>query len=978
MTTSTSTQSASTTPSAPKKPQTVTAWRQAKPSSLWLRPFRLLLGLSHLALRRLGYHPGLSFLALLGVIFAVGLVSSAAFFAQAVDQVILTQVLAEYSRITKRPPFSTRIYTFASRQIPLSLELAETLGRNVAETVTGEVGLPVVHLGLEADSGVMKLWGQAGSRYDLTKPIEDIHLMYMKEAEAHIQVTAGEPYGEGISEAVLDVWIPVNFAEEIGIQLGDEFDLRINAVDYPLPIRVQGLWQAMDPDEPFWFSDAEKAFQETFLVQRADYISHVEAFLPVKVRAVGWNLILDDTHAIPAQGRDYMLGFERSQNVISKYIPEARLTAPSLSLEKFVRRQDTLTILLLGFNIPAFGFLLYFLILTSTVIAYWQRRETAIMVSRGMTLGGVVTFTLIEEVILFIIGYPLGLAFGAGLARMMGYTVSFLSFSEREPLPISTQGINIPLTLFTLAIVLLARLLPAVSAARQSVIDQAREHTRPIQGPFWYRYYSDLLILIPTAYAYRQLMNSGSLATLVQDRPDDLYQDPLLVLVPALFILSAALLTMRLFPLSMRILDSLSSLTPWLTPHLALRQLGRQSQQYITPLILVIVSLALGVYTLSMAASLDQWLIDRFYYNVGADLTFEPYLEGEALSDVPGGILGAAWIPPHWEFGALPNVAASARVGDYRAEIKLATRNYSGRFLGIDRLDFPRVAWFRNDFASESLGGLMNRLAQVQEGILVSQEFLEDNLLRIGDRVTIHVITDYGASLKTDFIIVGLYDYFPTVYEDQVTVIGNLDYLFSFFGLPMPHNIWLRLQPGGLGETVFDNIPTTGIDSIDEKDTPALIDEAQAQMERVGVFGTLSVSFLAAAIMAAMGLLTYSYASMQERLFYFSVLHAIGVKRLQQLGQVILEYTVLTIYGAVAGAFIGSLASLVFIPLFRVGQDQGSIIAPLPPLLPIIAEEQIIPMALGFASLMILLELLVLSTVLYQRLFGILRLGHQG
>ena len=49
------------------------------------------------------------------------------------------------------------------------------------------------------------------------------------------------------------------------------------------------------------------------------------------------------------------------------------------------------------------------------------------------------------------------------------------------------------------------------------------------------------MLLLVTFYAYRQLADSGSLALLVQDRPEDLYQDPLLILVPALFIVTAAM-----------------------------------------------------------------------------------------------------------------------------------------------------------------------------------------------------------------------------------------------------------------------------------------------------------------------------------------------------------------------------------------------------------------------------------------------------
>jgi basic membrane protein A len=55
---------------------------------------------------------------------------------------------------------------------------------------------------------------------------------------------------------------------------------------------------------------------------------------------------------------------------------------------------------------------------------------------------------------------------------------------------------------------------------------------------------------------------------------------------------------------------------------MAFRQLSRQSSRYISALLLVVASLSLGGYMASMAASLDQWLIDRVYYEIGSDLAF--------------------------------------------------------------------------------------------------------------------------------------------------------------------------------------------------------------------------------------------------------------------------------------------------------------------------------------------------------------------
>jgi putative ABC transport system permease protein len=577
---------------------------------------------------------------------------------------------------------------------------------------------------------------------------------------------------------------------------------------------------------------------------------------------------------------------------------------------------------------------------------------------------------------LFIIGAPAGLLLGLGLARAMGYTESFLEFVQRAPLPVSLYGINLPLTIGTLGVVLVAKLWTTASTSQETIVTQTREHARPTRGPFWYRNYIDLLLLIPTVYAYQQFLERGSLGALVQDRPEDLYQDPLLILVPGLFIITFALIAMRFFPLLMRLLDHLARLIKWLPGYLALRQLGRQSHAYINPLLLVIVSLALGVYTLSMAASMDRWLADRVNHEVGADMTFIPYKESVAMGPpVPG----AEWVPPIDEFKVLPGVESAARVGNFESAIFLpeggAATQVDARFMAIDRIDFPLTAWFRDDYARESLGGLMNRLAQVPDGILVSQEFLDKYSLNIGDRLDLLVIPDFGVSIRDQFTIVGVYTYFPTAQSDPVVVVGNMEYIISYFGITMPHRIWMRLKPGADPDAVMEAVKTTGIEGVDVQTVTAILGTEQAQLERVGVFGTLTVSFLAATLMAGLGLLTYSYASLHERLYQFSVLRAVGLRRGEIIGQVALEYIVLTAYGALAGVGCGVLAAYLFVPFFRISVGSG---AQLPPLIPIIAQNQIAPLAIAFSIVMIVLELIIISSAFYARLFEALRMGHQG
>ena len=97
--------------------------------------------------------------------------------------------------------------------------------------------------------------------------------------------------------------------------------------------------------------------------------------------------------------------------------------------------------------------------------------------------------TFFEELILFVIGYPLGIGIGMLLARAMGNTASFLSFVSREPLPISMRGLNIPVTLVALLVTLVARMVPAGLSTRSSAVEVDRERARPQKAPFWYRAY---------------------------------------------------------------------------------------------------------------------------------------------------------------------------------------------------------------------------------------------------------------------------------------------------------------------------------------------------------------------------------------------------------------------------------------------------------------------------------------------------------
>jgi hypothetical protein len=81
-----------------------------------------------------------------------------------------------------------------------------------------------------------------------------------------------------------------------------------------------------------------------------------------------------------------------------------------------------------------------------------------------------------------------------------------------------------------------------------------------------------------------------------------------------------------------------------------------------------------------------------------------------------------------------------------------------------------------------------------------------------------------------------------------------------------------------------------------------------------------------------------------------------------------LEYTFLAAFGALVGALIGMLASQLFVPYFRVTGERG---IPLPPLIPLTADQSMINLAVFFTVIIVAAEVSTITSALRRKLVRI-------
>ena len=767
------------------------------------RPVIRFLGL---AVRRLRSRLGLTLLSLLSVVLAVGMVVSIPIFAQGVSYLLLRDELVKLGKTFHRPPLTTRLYFITKEDLPLSLADAKTLGQRFHDLIADRTGLPIKHFTTFVSSPNLTLQpATGGTHYSQTKEgviEQDLHLSVMTDIGKHITIVEGQPFGKANSQGRVAVWVYEQLSNELGLQVGENYDMVSLRTGKRIPINVAGLWREADLNDFYW-SGTTILWRTVFLVTEPDYTAQVEPAFPQKTGFTAWYVVPDDEGLTVARADAAAQGLEFAPSLADRMYAGARLdVSPEEALTHYLQRKASLSALLVGFSLPAMGLLFFFMWLLSNVTAQFQREEAASLASRGASRGFLAGLAVVETFTLLAVGTPLGLGLGYLMARVMGLASNFLAFARRTEFPATLLETDIRLLGVALLILLLARLIPTLGAAHAGIVLHFRERSRPRIPSGLVKLVVDGVLIVITVYAYEQLSRRGTLGIIGWEPTGDPFSDPLLLLTPSLFVLTVSLVLTHLFPLLMRPLDQLGGKLKSFPAYMALRRLYRQGGHYTSSLFLVMVCLSLGAFYASMALSLDEWLVARIRYKVGADYKFEqalppPTMGGPSeFNPVPNPAVVNAWLLPISDYLAIPGVEKATRVGQFAAEPKeIAERD--SLFLGIDRLDFPQVMYNRADFTQAPLGELMNRLGMYPNGVLVSSRFLSRNRLLEGQRVTMQVTVD-NDSYDVAFLIVGVYDYFPTVYPaDKEVFVGNLDYLFTQVGKETFYQIWLKTRPSG-------------------------------------------------------------------------------------------------------------------------------------------------------------------------------------
>lgn len=940
-------------------------------------------------LKRLRHNLGLSLSALLGIVAVLAMVVCVPIFSHGVASEVLRVQLEEIALTTRRSLFSLHMNaTDKQGADTLNVDKVEETAQWLEKNTPRVVGIPVRAVIARAQTATIGLNPfPPRSSTSSNQPWIVMSFIAQDNVPSMGKIVDGRwpspstKSGEPVEVAVLE-----STADEMFLNVGDRFR------NGPLEVVITGIWVPLDSQDSLWFELPKTAFSTSFWIPGETYQNRMAEFFSRPVFNASWYVVLDEKRLNLAFADDYARGLVRLDSELRRRVPGMIIDySPLKALEAYQERANTLTTLFYAIGSPMAVLALLFVSLTASIAVQQYEQEMVTLRGRGTSWWRVASLNLVESLILIGVAVLPSFLLGWIAANLMGRTVSFLEFTSRSEISFSVLGINLTWYFVAILVILMARFLPGISASQISIVRLKQEQGRGSQRPLWQRYYLDLFLLLPGIYAY--LSQSGfarqlRFVPILDPSTNPQYRDLLLFVAPALFVIALCMISVRLLPFFVRFLSRIFENIPQVWAYLAIQQIARRPSDYSNALLLIMISLSLAIFSASTAKTLDQWTYDSIYYREGADLVIHEYAVSEGSSSLSNSSSGSSTITVSEadlsldsytsmeEHLKLPGVQHVTRVGKYPGTFSYGAGEQECVFMGIDRLDFPLVAFYRNDFSEVPFGELMNALGLEPMGVLVPKDLADRLGLKIGDTLltTVNILDQRN---ERELIVVGIYSYFPTVFPDKrPTLVVNLDSLFELPDEAIGYDIWMNLKDGtDFNDLLWKIRQLVGGDRavVDVRGNALQqIQQAIEQPERLGLFGVLNVGFIFTGLMPGIGFVLYSYASLRRRFIQLGILQAIGMSLKQLMAHLVLEQGILMGVAIGVGAFVGLLSSVLFIPFLQISASSGQTV---PPFQVLIGWKEAVGLSLAFAFVLAVTMAGTIWALMNLKMFQAVKMG---
>lgn len=766
---------------------------------------------------------------------------------------------------------------------------------------------------------------------------------YLSDIEDHIEIISGSLYSDVVENGVADVIVSQKALINLRLVVGQK--LYVPELEWPdgkpVVLRVSGVFENDGHDDSYWYK-SPSAYSAGLFMDRRVFEELTGDYTGLKYPLKGLWFVIMDYNGITADNAGHI--YEKI-NGFKKYHKEYN----NISyrdyygdiLEDYMVEASRISITLRILQIPIYALLAAFIFMAAGQITDMESSEISVMHSRGAGREQIMLIYLIQSGIIALLSLAAGIPLAAIICQILGSANVFLEFVSRQALKVSFTGEVFAYAAGASLFSVCAMLLPVIKHSRISIVSQ-KQKKRKSEKPFFQRFYIDFVLLAVSLYGLYTY--NGQKAELARKVLDGAGLDPLLFLSSSLFIISAALICLRLISAIVYIIYRLGK-RKWKPEFFAsflwiLRT--RRNQIYITTFL--IVTIAIGIFNSQAARTINTNEEERIRYLNGAEIVFqEPWQSNKAeiaeAADDPAANIKLVYTEPdirkYYELEGIESITKvicdtggkCSSAGNYWVDTTV---------MGIHTKEFGQTVDFNTELLPIHWYEYLNAISQNPASVLVSSNMKNNLGYSLGDTITYKSSDGFTAR----GIIYGFVDYWPTYRPLSITtgsdgvekevsnylIIANFSYLQSQWGLT-PYQLWVK--PSGTTEFIYDFALGSGISFEVFRDTSADIIDMKNNPIFQGTNGILTVGFAVSLLLCAFGFLIYWILSIRSRQLLFGVFRAMGMSMGEIIRMLVNEQLYISGLSVVFGVIIGLLASRFYVPLVQIAYSSAEKVIPL-------------------------------------------------
>jgi putative ABC transport system permease protein len=581
--------------------------------------------------------------------------------------------------------------------------------------------------------------------------------------------------------------------------------------------------------------------------------------------------------------------------------------------------------------------------MVSRLIVNRQLSEISVLSSRGATRLQIMFIYLIEIGILGVIAFLLGPQIGMLMCKLLGGTNGFLQFVQRESLPVRVGaesylygGIALLMSVFMIMI-------PVYQGSKQSIVHQKQLAAKAMTKTNWLTLILGLILIGISSYGLYVFNNRKPVAN------QELFVDPILFFIPALFIIGLGLILLHLYPLLLGTIYKLGKRYWNLSLYSTFIQVSRSIKQYQFLMLFLIMTIGVGVFSASAARTLNENFEQQLRYENGADLTLDVKWESNEVqatsvvaapsetnekTEAPEAtetpvsaakeiVYTESSFEPFLQIEEIDHAAKVLRVNGMKAEAK-GNSLYSFEVMGIEPKEFGQTAWFKPSLLPHHLYDYLNLLAIEPSSVLISSSVAKSLGVKEGDYIKL----DGDQTNTMEVVVYGIIDYWPGFLpkkaeedeEQPALIIANLPYVQNAMGLE-PYEVWIKVKSDASRATLYENLKQANLPILEMNDVHPELVELKNSAFLLGLNGTLSLGFIISILIAFIGFLLFWILTIKSRVLQYGVYRAMGIPLRKLIGILLYEQVFTSGIACLLGLIIGGMTSVLFVPLFHLSMD---------------------------------------------------------